>query len=117
MPVSNKNRNIGIESPDFSLYAFDENANGTVWGEGVVIFVLRRLKDAQKNNEHIYGIIKGSATNQDGMSAGITAPNPKLRLMFLGRHGKMRRLGRKIWHILSVMGLEPTWVILLKLTL
>lgn len=48
MPVSNKNRNIGIESPDFSLYAFDENANGTVWGEGVVIFVLRRLKDAEK---------------------------------------------------------------------
>lgn len=80
MPVSNKNRNIGIESPDFSLYAFDENANGTVWGEGVVIFVLRRLKDAQKNNEHIYGIIKGSATNQDGMSAGITAPNPQAQI-------------------------------------
>lgn len=77
LPVSNKDRNLGIESPNFSLYAFDENANGTVWGEGVVIFVLKRLKDAQKSKDHIYGIIKGTAINQDGMSAGITAPNPQ----------------------------------------
>lgn len=83
LPISNKNKNIGIESPDFSLYAFDETANGTVWGEGAVVFVLQRLEDAKKEKKHIYGIIKGSAVNQDGMSNGITAPNPQSQVEVL----------------------------------
>lgn len=83
LPVSNKNKDIGIESPSFSLFAFDEEANGTVWGEGAVIFILQRLEDAKKNKKHIYGIIKGSATNQDGLSAGITAPNPQAQVEVL----------------------------------
>lgn len=76
MPLYNNEKNIGIESPDFSIRAFDNDANGTVWGEGVVVFVLKRLKEAQNDKNHKYGVIKASSINQDGTSAGITAPNP-----------------------------------------
>ncbi|MBR9805915.1 MAG: acyltransferase domain-containing protein [Alphaproteobacteria bacterium] len=54
---------------------FDADADGYVRGEGCVIFTLRRLEDAQADGDHILGIIRGSAINQDGRSNGLTAPN------------------------------------------
>ncbi|WP_198863554.1 hypothetical protein [Bacillus velezensis] len=35
----------------------------------------KRLKDAQDAGDYIYGVIIGSAINQDGKTNGITAPN------------------------------------------
>lgn len=54
---------------------FDANADGYVRGEGCVLFVLRRLEDAQADGDNILAIIRGSAINQDGRSNGLTAPN------------------------------------------
>ena len=67
---------IGIESSDGYTRAFDEQADGTGYGEGVGVVVLKKLSDAIKDRDRIYAIIKGSAINQDGRSLGITAPNP-----------------------------------------
>ncbi|NRT80596.1 beta-ketoacyl synthase N-terminal-like domain-containing protein [Clostridium beijerinckii] len=76
MPIHNEEKNIGIESSKFKLRAFDNEASGTVWGEGVVTLMLKPLITAEKDNDHIYAVIKSSAINQDGTSAGITSPNP-----------------------------------------
>lgn len=65
-----------IKSVDNRIHSFDNNASGTVFGEGVVAFLLKPLKKAVKDKDHIYGIIKGSAVNCDGASNGIAAPNP-----------------------------------------
>lgn len=92
LPICNTNKNVGIESPNFSLFAFDEEANGTVWGEGAVVFVLQRLEDAKKEKKHIYGIIKGSVVNQDGMSAGITAPNPQAQVEVLTKAWEVAKI-------------------------
>jgi iturin family lipopeptide synthetase A len=73
-PLENKVQ-VGIESPDYCTRAFDEAANGTVWGEGAVAIVLKPLKKAFEDNDRIYAVIKGTAVNQDGASLGITAPN------------------------------------------
>ncbi|WP_338551793.1 SDR family NAD(P)-dependent oxidoreductase [Paenibacillus sp. KS-LC4] len=56
-------------------HTFDDQANGFVPGEGVGVVVLKRLKDALADRDHIYGIIRGSALNQDGTTNGITAPS------------------------------------------
>lgn len=45
---------------------FDENASGTIGGEGVGVVVMKRLNDAIKDGDNIYAIIKGSAVNNDG---------------------------------------------------
>jgi acyl transferase domain-containing protein/acyl carrier protein/NAD(P)-dependent dehydrogenase (short-subunit alcohol dehydrogenase family)/2-polyprenyl-3-methyl-5-hydroxy-6-metoxy-1,4-benzoquinol methylase len=54
---------------------FDDAADGFVPGECVSVIILKELSSALDNNDHIYGVIKASKTNQDGRSAGITAPN------------------------------------------
>ncbi|WP_138506148.1 type I polyketide synthase [Nostoc sp. PA-18-2419] len=65
-----------ILSPDGHCRSFDAKAQGTVAGSGAGIVVLKRLKDAIADRDHIHAIIKGSATNNDGaIKVGYTAPS------------------------------------------
>lgn len=66
---------LGVLSPTGKCRTFDESADGTIFSEGVAIVILKRLEDAIKDGDHIYGVIQGSCINQDGTSNGITAPN------------------------------------------
>ncbi|QMS92218.1 SDR family NAD(P)-dependent oxidoreductase [Nostoc edaphicum CCNP1411] len=66
----------GVLSPDGYCRAFDVNAKGTVFGNGLGIVVLKRLRDAISDRDHIYAIIKGTAINNDGsQKVGLTAPS------------------------------------------
>ncbi|WP_416212481.1 beta-ketoacyl synthase N-terminal-like domain-containing protein [Nostoc sp. ChiQUE01b] len=66
----------GVLSPDGHCRAFDAKAKGTIFGSGVGIVVLKRLKDALADGDRIHAIIKGSAVNNDGsLKAGFTAPS------------------------------------------
>ena len=65
-----------ILSPDGHCHAFDHRAQGTVFGSGAACVVLRRLKDAIADGDHIWAVIKGSAINNDGAAkAGYLAPS------------------------------------------
>jgi acyl transferase domain-containing protein/thioesterase domain-containing protein len=69
-------QNESIFSPDGHCRAFDHRAQGTVFGSGAGIVVLRRLSDAFTDGDHIYAVIKGSAINNDGSSkVDYTAPS------------------------------------------
>ena len=58
------------------MRAFDAKANGTVFGSGGGILVLKRLADALADGDTIHAVIKGSAVNNDGSEkAGYTAPS------------------------------------------
>ena len=64
-----------IYSPDGHCRPFDVNAEGTVFGSGAGMVVLKRLKDALADNDFIYAVIAGSAVNNDGSEkVGFTAP-------------------------------------------
>ncbi|PYP88087.1 MAG: hypothetical protein DMF61_08285 [Blastocatellia bacterium AA13] len=66
----------GILSPDGHCRAFDSEAKGTVFGNGVGIVVLKPLDRAISDHDHIYAVIKGSAINNDGgVKIGYTAPS------------------------------------------
>ena len=69
--------NAQMLSPDGQCKAFDASANGFVRGEGCGIVVLKRLSDAEADGDRIWGVILGSALNQDGTSAGFTVPNER----------------------------------------
>src|SRR5205085_2304503 len=56
--------------------AFDDAAQGTLFGSGVGMVVLRRAEDALRDGDHIYALIRGSAVNNDGSGkAGYLAPS------------------------------------------
>ncbi|EZH71968.1 hypothetical protein ATO12_04945 [Aquimarina atlantica] len=65
----------GMLSPDGRCHTFDQKANGFVPGEGVGVVMLKRLEDAEKDNDTILGVVQGWGINQDGKTNGITAPN------------------------------------------
>jgi acyl transferase domain-containing protein/acyl carrier protein len=55
---------------------YAEGADGFVMGEGSVIFVLKRLADAERDGDRIYAVLRGVGGSSDGRGKGITAPNP-----------------------------------------
>ena len=67
---------LDMESSDGYTKTFSKDSDGTGTGEGAAAVLLKPLQDAVRDGDHIYGVIKGSAMNQDGTTAGITAPNP-----------------------------------------
>jgi len=63
-----------VLSPTGDIRPFSKDADGTILGEGIGMFVLKRLEDAQKHGDRIYGVIKGIGTSSDGKSQSIYAP-------------------------------------------
>ena len=63
-------------SPTGTCRAFDREADGMVRGEGCGVVVLKRLSDALDAGDDVLATIRGTATNHDGPSSGLTVPNP-----------------------------------------
>ena len=83
--------NLGIVSNRGRCAPFDQQADGTILGEGIVALVCLPLSKAKQQNHHIHAVIKATASNQDGRSNGISAPNAAAQQMLLksvyGPHG------------------------------
>ncbi|MBX2799665.1 MAG: SDR family NAD(P)-dependent oxidoreductase [Myxococcales bacterium] len=62
-------------SPTHRCHTFDAAADGYVRSEGCGVVLLRRLDDAQRDGDRVLAVIRGSAVNHDGASAGLTVPN------------------------------------------
>src|SRR5262249_14976924 len=54
-----------VVSPDGHCRAFDAKAQGTIFGSGVGIVVLKRLADAIADGDHIRAVISGYGLNND----------------------------------------------------
>ncbi|HXH09318.1 MAG TPA: SDR family NAD(P)-dependent oxidoreductase [Alphaproteobacteria bacterium] len=67
----------GMLSLTGRCFTFDRRADGFVPGEGVGVLVLKRLRDALADGDHLHGVVRGSGINQDGTTNGITAPSAK----------------------------------------
>ncbi|OEK09351.1 hypothetical protein A8C32_11565 [Flavivirga aquatica] len=65
----------GMLSKDGHCKTFDDSADGFVRSEGYGAVLLKPYKEALKDNDTIYGVIKGATINHDGQSNSLRAPN------------------------------------------
>ncbi|MCF8044651.1 MAG: acyltransferase domain-containing protein, partial [Desulfarculaceae bacterium] len=66
-------------------YPFDERADGFILGEGSVVFMLKRVKDAIRDNDNILGVINSIGSSSDGKGKAIAAPNPAGQQLSINR--------------------------------
>jgi acyl transferase domain-containing protein/acyl carrier protein len=62
-------------APDGRSKTFSGAADGYGRGEGVVVVALQRLSEATVDGRRVLGVVRGTSTNHDGASSGLTVPN------------------------------------------
>ncbi|GAF07319.1 long-chain-fatty-acid-CoA ligase [Paenibacillus pini JCM 16418] len=67
----------GALSKEGKCKAFSDRADGFAHGEGAGMVLLKKLSAAERDGDHIYGVIRGTAVNHGGRSNSLTTPNPK----------------------------------------
>ncbi|MEU5116785.1 beta-ketoacyl synthase N-terminal-like domain-containing protein [Streptomyces longwoodensis] len=72
-------------SPSGDCRPFSESADGTMLGEGIVMFALRRLADAERDGNAVYAVLKGLGSSSDGGGGAIYAPVPSGQELALHR--------------------------------
>ena len=73
--ITREMADLGMLSASGRCRAFDDSADGFVRSEGCGVVVLKRLSRAEADGDRIWAVIRGSAVNQNGVSAGPTVPN------------------------------------------
>jgi polyketide synthase PksN len=63
-------------SSDGRCRSFGQGGDGYVPAEGVGAVLLKPLADAERDGDHIYGVIRSTAVNHGGKTSGFTVPNP-----------------------------------------
>ncbi|MEU7163984.1 SDR family NAD(P)-dependent oxidoreductase [Streptomyces morookaense] len=61
------------------IRSFGLGADGTILGEGVGAVVLKPLVEAERDGDHVYAVIKGTALSNAGVRNGFTVPNPHMQ--------------------------------------
>ncbi|KXH59623.1 beta-ketoacyl synthase [Colletotrichum salicis] len=75
----------GFLSPSGQCKPFDSSADGYCRGEGVGVVVLKSLSAALDEDDHILGVVIGSATNQNHETGPIVVPSSKSQASLLRR--------------------------------
>ncbi|GMQ83281.1 MAG: beta-ketoacyl synthase N-terminal-like domain-containing protein [Gammaproteobacteria bacterium] len=76
---------LGGLSRSSHIRPFDTEADGTLLGEGLGIVVLKRLDDAQRDGDRIYGLIKTVGQSSDGRALGLLAPRLEGEILAIER--------------------------------
>ncbi|KAL8995313.1 MAG: hypothetical protein Q9169_004917 [Polycauliona sp. 2 TL-2023] len=73
--IMNSMTQLHFLSPDGLSKSFDEKGNGYGRGEGASFVIVKPLDAALRNNDVIRAVIRGTGSNQDGNTPGITLPS------------------------------------------
>ncbi|MCY1074897.1 type I polyketide synthase [Archangium lansingense] len=64
---------------------FSDECDGTLLGEGVSLFALKRLEDAERDGETIYAVLRGVGGSSDGRGKSLVAPRREGQAMAMRR--------------------------------
>ncbi|MEM9337737.1 MAG: beta-ketoacyl synthase N-terminal-like domain-containing protein [Bacteroidota bacterium] len=65
--------------------AFDDKGDGTILGEGLAFFTLKRLEDAIAQEDRIYAVLASMGSSSDGKSKSIYAPDSQGQALAIQR--------------------------------
>jgi polyketide-type polyunsaturated fatty acid synthase PfaA len=91
-------------SPTSDAKPFDEDADGTILGEGLGIVVLKRLEDAERDRDNIYAVIRAMGTSSDGKGKAIYAPSEKGQIKAIEQAYKMAHVDPSTITLLEAHG-------------
>ncbi|MCX5205625.1 SDR family NAD(P)-dependent oxidoreductase [Streptomyces sp. NBC_00237] len=105
---------------------FDDRADGFVPGEGAVAVMLKRLEDAERDGDRIWGVVRGTAVNHGGRGSALPVPRSAAQsavvraaladagvvpadISLIETHGTATRLGDpiEIAALTEVFGADP----------
>lgn len=72
-------------TPSDKVKPFDAKSDGMMLGEGIGMYVLKRLEDAERDGDKIYAVIRGIGTSSDGRYKSIYAPRQEGQVKALQR--------------------------------
>ncbi len=67
----------GMLSADGRCRPFSKHANGYVRGEGVGMLLLKSASAAERDGDHVYGLLRAAAASHGGRASSLIAPNPR----------------------------------------
>jgi len=70
---------------DGRCQSFGVGGDGYIPAEGVGAVILKRLSEAERDGNHIYGVLKGSSLNHGGKTNGYSVPNPQSQASVIGQ--------------------------------
>lgn len=91
-------------SPTGDCRPFAADADGTLLGEGVGMFALRRLADAERDGNPIYAVLRGIGSSSDGKAKSIYAPRAEGQSRALRRAYEAAGYGPETVELLEAHG-------------
>ncbi|MEU3624891.1 hypothetical protein BS329_01735 [Amycolatopsis coloradensis] len=91
-------------SPSGDCRPFSDRADGTVLGEGLVVYALKRLADAERDGDRVYGVIKGLGSSSDGRGSAVYTPVPQGQARALRRAYRAAGYGPETVELIEAHG-------------
>ncbi|TAL41542.1 MAG: SDR family NAD(P)-dependent oxidoreductase, partial [Methylovulum sp.] len=67
---------LAMSAGDGRCRSFGAGGDGFVPGEGIGAVLIKPVREAVNDGDHIYAVVKATAINHDGKTYGYTVPNP-----------------------------------------
>ncbi len=95
---------LGALSRREIISPFDNEADGTMLGDGIGMVVLKRYDEAIAANDRIYAVIKGIGTSSDGMGTSMLAPSWEGEALAMQRAYDMAQISPRTVGLLEAHG-------------
>ena len=86
---------------------FSDQADGTMLGEGLAMFALKRLPDAERDGDDIWAVIRGVGSSSDGRAKSVYAPLPQGQARALGRAYDRAEISPETVELVEAHGTAP----------
>ncbi len=83
---------LGALSRSQQIRPFDRRADGLLIGEGIGMLVMKRLADAQADDDRIYAVIRGTGVASDGRDVSLMTPRVEGQMLAVERAWKAAQL-------------------------